>query len=108
MIIFRFIPGLSKHLGVVYRPHGRAKLIHREGSNHVERAVEETFLIDSGADITVVPHRAGVDFRLPSVKKRGVAAARRDLRKYPRGLSSSGDGDRESQVLLQDRLGTDR
>ena len=69
MIIFRFIPGLSKHLGVVYRPHGRAKLIHREGSSNVERTVEETFLIDSGADITVIPHRTGIELRLPSVEK---------------------------------------
>ena len=68
MIIFRFIPGLSKHLGVVYRPHGRAKLIHKEGSSHVERVIEETFLIDSGADITLIPHRAGVALRLPSAK----------------------------------------
>jgi hypothetical protein len=43
-------------------------LIHGEGSGLEEKVIEETFLIDSGADITLIPHRAGVALRLPSVK----------------------------------------
>lgn len=69
MIAFRFVPVLSENLGMVYRPYGRATLIHGEGSGDGERVVEETFLIDSGADVTVIPHRTGIELRLPSVKE---------------------------------------
>ena len=69
MIAFRFIPVLSRNLGLVYRPYGQAKLIHTEGSGDAESIVEETFLIDSGADITVIPRRAGIELRLASVEK---------------------------------------
>ena len=69
MIAFRFRPVISRNLGIIYKPYARVTLIRREGSGHVERIVEETFLIDSGADITVIPHRAGIELRLPSVKE---------------------------------------
>ena len=69
MIAFRFVPVLSENLGVVYRPYGRATLIHRDGSGYGERIVEETFLIDSGADVTVIPHRTGIELKLPSAKE---------------------------------------
>ena len=35
----------------------------------MERVVEEAFLIDSRADITVIPHRTGIELRLPSSKE---------------------------------------
>ena len=69
MIAFRFRPVLSRNLGIIYKPYARATLIHKEGSDHVERIIEETFLIDSGADITVIPHRVGIELRFPSVKQ---------------------------------------
>jgi len=69
MIAFRFRPVISKNLGIIYKPYLRATLIHREESGHGEWVVEETFLIDSGADITVIPHRAGVELRLLSAKE---------------------------------------
>ncbi|MCG2826736.1 MAG: hypothetical protein L6265_09115 [Thermoplasmatales archaeon] len=52
MVRFNYRKQKSKAFGTVYRPMGEILLIY-------ERKVKETFYIDSGADVTLIPRSVG-------------------------------------------------
>ena len=60
MVQFKFRPFLTDRLGLIYRPYATVTL--RYGSH----SVVDQFLVDAGADMTMIPMRIGNALRLPA------------------------------------------
>jgi hypothetical protein len=63
MVQFKFRPFPSAKLGLIYRPFAAVTL--KYGSN----SVTDQFLVDAGADITLIPTRIGMALNLPAPKR---------------------------------------
>lgn len=53
MIKFPFKSFITEHLGILKRPFGTVRVISEHNS------IKAEFLIDSGADISIIPHQMG-------------------------------------------------
>jgi len=66
MVQFEFRPFLTSRLGLVHRPYATVTLRYESHS------VVDEFLVDAGADITLIPKRIGNILHLPVASRKEV------------------------------------